>query len=102
MLDFTRLIKECFWDVDIDKFQITDIISGNDLRKKQFLFEKILLNSTKVFNDLSIFDKKELKKLLQNTKVPSFNREYVFRRKNLVEVYFFDADLLIEELKWVA
>ena len=37
---------------------------------------------------------------LENYKIPEFNAEYAFRRKNIAEVYFFDKPLLIDELKW--
>ena len=40
--------------------------------------------------------------LLTNYKVPTFNHDYIFRRKNISEVYFFDKPLLVDELKWVA
>jgi len=102
MFDYLRIIKECFWDTEIDKSEILKIANGNDFRKKQFLFEKILLNSTKMFNDLNMFNKKELKKMLSEIKISSFNKNYILRRKNLVEVYFFDSELLIDELKWVS
>jgi len=102
MLEFSRVLKECFWDIEISESEIMAIVSGKNFRKKQFVFEKILLNSTKMFKDLRIFSNEELMKLLKNMKVPSFNSNFIFRRKNLVEVYFFDSDLLIDELKWVA
>ncbi len=102
MIEFSRILKECFWDVDMQASEIKEIISGQDFRKKQFLFEKILLNSTKMLRDLSMFESSELQGLLDNIKIPSFNYDYVFRRKNIVEVYFFNSKLLIDELKWVA
>ena len=79
-----------------------DIIGSADMKKKQFIFEKILLNSTKILTDLSIFNKKELKILTDNIQISSFNKAHILRRKNLVEVYFFDKELQISELKWVA
>lgn len=102
MLEFSRIIKECFWDIDINENDIVVIVNGNNFRKKQFIFEKILLNSTRIFHDLELFDEIELKKLLLDLKVSQFNKEHVLRRKNLVEVYFFDAAVLIDELKWVS
>jgi len=54
-----------------------------------------------LFKDLKIFDLKDIKRFLQEYKVPRFNGEYAFRRKNLAKVYFFDKPLLIDELKWV-
>ena len=88
--DLRRMIKECFWDYNISENDILDILKSNDIRKKAFLFEKILLNSTRLFHDLKIFNKSDLKLLLDEYKLPNFNRDFAFRRKNLVEVYFFN------------
>lgn len=102
MFDYQRIQKDCFWDLSISNDDIENIIKNNDSKMINILFEKILLNSTAFFQDLKIFDKNQLKTLLENYKVPRFNGEYAFRRKNMAEVYFFDKPLLIDELKWVA
>ena len=102
MIDYSRIKKDCFWDLDISNKEIDTIVNGDDFRKKSYLFEKILLNSTKLFSDLEIFKIDDLKVLVKNYKIPRFNHEYAFRRKNMVEVYFFNKPLLIDELKWVA
>ncbi len=94
------ILRDCFWEYHYTKDDIQKILDGNDFAKKQFLFEKILLNSRDYLNALKIFDKKELEKLIDSYRVPSFNREYAFRRKNIVEVYFLDRELLVEELMW--
>jgi len=100
-IDYTRIKKDCFWDLDISQDDIQKIITSGDTRQKKILFEKILLNSTALFKDLKIFNLKDIKRFLQEYKVPRFNGEYALRRKNLAEVYFFDKPLLIDELKWV-
>ena len=102
MFDYERIQKECFWDLNVSSDDIKNIVIDNDSKKTNLLFEKILLNSTALFKDLEIFDKKQLETLLHNYKIPRFNGEYAFRRKNMAEVYFFDKPLLIDELKWVA
>ena len=101
-MNYDRIKKDCFWDLDISNEGIELIIKSKDMRKKSMLFEKILLNSTSLFKDLRIFETKELSKLINNYKIPRFNAEYAFRRKNIAEVYFFNKPLLINELKWVA
>jgi len=101
-INYARIKKDCFWDLDISQDDIQKIITSGDERQKKILFEKILLNSTVLFKDLKIFDLKDIKTFLQEYKVPRFNSKYAFRRKNLAEVYFFDKPLLIDELKWVA
>jgi len=97
-----RIIKECFWDMKITEKDIVEIINGDDFAQKKFLFRKILLNSTRVLSDLKIFDSDELKIMIEEFKVPKFNHDYIFRRHNIVEVYFLDKPLLVDELKWVA
>ncbi len=102
MINHKRIKKDCFWELDISNEEIDNIVTGKDERKKKILFEKILLNSTALFQDMRIFNKEQLGSLLENYKIPKFNEKYARRRKNMVEVYFFDKPLLIDELKWVA
>jgi len=102
MINYERIKKDCFWDLNISSKEIDTILKSDDIRKKKMLFEKILLNSTKFFTDLKIFNREELEVLLDEYKIPTFNKEHSFRRKNMAEVYFFDKPLLIDELKWVA
>jgi len=97
-----NIIKDCFWDLNFTDRDIKDIINSKDIKKKSFLFNKILLNSTNLFMDLKIFSNDDLKILIEKFEVPEFNYDYIFRRKNIVEVYFLDKPLLIDELKWVA
>ena len=101
MIDYTRVQKDCFWDLDISNEEIQSIAKSQDVRKKSMLFEKILLNSTRLFTDLQLFDTKQLILLIENYKLPKFNSDYAFRRKNMVEVYFLNRPLLIDELKWI-
>jgi len=96
-----NIIKDCFWDLDFTDKDINDIINSKDIKRKSFLFDKILLNSTNLILDLKIFRKNDLKILIEKFEVPNFNYDYIFRRKNIVEVYFLDKPLLIDELKWV-
>lgn len=102
MINFERIKKDCFWDYSFSDEEISALAISDNTKEKSFLFQKILLNSTSLFNDLKIFKRDVLLELLTNYKVPTFNHDYIFRRKNIAEVYFFDKPLLVEELKWVA
>ena len=99
---YKRIIKDCFWDLNFEVDDIQKIISSNDIQKKSFLFNKILLNSTNMFQSLKIFTIDEIKYFLDELKIPKFNHDYIFKRKNMAEVYFLDRPLLIDELKWIA
>lgn len=102
MINYNRIIKDCFWGFNITSDDIDKIIQQKDWARKNFLFEKILLNSTRVLVDLNIFQNNDLQVLIENFTVPTFNHDYIFRRKNIAEVYFLDQPLKIDELKWVA
>ena len=97
-----QIIKECFWDLDVSDLDIEHILYAGSLKEKQFLFSKILLNSSNLLQDLKLFSKQELECFLDDFVVPSFNRDFAFRRKNMAEVYFLDRPLEIDELKWIA
>jgi len=101
VVNYDKILKDCFWEYD---FSIDDIkkLAIGDEREKSFLFEKILLNSTVLFNALKIFDNDTLKILIENYKVPKFNDAYISKRKNMAEVYFLNKPVTVNELKWVA
>lgn len=98
---YQRIIRECFWDLNMTPDDLESIINGHNLSQKKIIFNKILENSTHLFKDLTIFPHNDLEQLLKAYKVPSFNTDYFFRRKNLVEVYFFDKPLQVTELQWI-
>lgn len=95
-----KLIKDCFWDYSFNENDIKKLAKSSDIKEKQFLFEKVLLNSTDLFRTLQIFKKNDLIELIKNYKIPSFNYDFVFMRKNIVEAYYLDKPLLVDELKW--
>jgi hypothetical protein len=97
-----RILKECFWEYDFDVDDLLHLATSDHERDKRFLFEKILLNSTKLFVDLKIFEREQLKKLIESYKVPTFNHDYIARRKNMAEVYFLNKPITVNELRWVA
>lgn len=96
-----QLLEECFWEYDYTPEDIIHMSKG-EMRSRRFLFEKILMNSTNLLQDLEIFDRETLKQLLDQYVVPGFNADFLFRRKNIIENYFFDQPVEIEELKWSA
>ena len=99
-MNIKRILKYCFWDSNFTEEEILNIATKGSFRQKMFLFNRILENSPNLFSDIKIFSKEDLEKLLAEYKVPNFKQEYLTKRKNLIEVYFFDKPLLIEELKW--
>ncbi|MBN2823718.1 MAG: hypothetical protein JXQ76_00215, partial [Campylobacterales bacterium] len=64
MINFNRIQKECFWDYKLSDDDIKRLSSSTIPKEQKFLFEKILLNSSAMFNDLKIFDTQQLKALI--------------------------------------
>ena len=87
MINYQRIKKDCFWDLNLTSEDIENILKSNDIKKINMLFEKILLNSTSLFQDLTLFDRNQLRELIENYKLSKFNAEYAFRRKNMAEVF---------------
>jgi len=102
MINYERIKKDCFWDYNFSNEEILQLASSDNEREKDFLFQKILLNSTNIFSDLKIFDDKILSYLIENYKVPKFNYNHAFKRKNMAEIYFLNKPVLVNELKWTA
>ena len=98
---YEQILKDCFWEYKFNEEKIRFFSNSSDFAEKKFLFGKILVNSTEVLSALGIFKFNDLKKLIEDFKVPEFNYEFIYRRKNMAEVFFLDKPLLIEELQWM-
>jgi len=99
---YNKIAKDCFWEYHFSAEEIEQLFKYSDKREKQFLFEKILLNSQELLKDMELFNKEDLQMILKEYIIPPFNKEYTQRRKNIIEYYFFNIPLEINELKWIA
>lgn len=100
MVDYERIIRECFWDSSTSKAKIQSVPASGSRRDKYRMFETILLNSSQYLLDLRLFNKTDLRTFLADYRPPAFNHDHAFRRKNIAEVFFFDEELKIGELQW--
>ena len=97
-----NIIKDCFWEYNFSEEDIISLAKSKDRQEQMFLFTKILENAKELLKSMKIFDKKDLERLIKSYTVPTFKHEYMARRFNIVEYYFLDKSLTINELKWVA
>jgi len=96
-----NILKKCFWDYDFTEDDIIKIVNEEGKTKmKKFLFEKILINSDDVINDLKIFKKEDLVYYLKNFKVPKFNHEFINTRYLILKNYFLNEKVNIPILEW--
>lgn len=99
---YNQILKDCFWEYHFTSSDIENMAKSNDKREMKFLFDKILENSTQMLKSMKIFDKNSLKTLIEEYRAPTFNHDYISRRLNILEYYFLDKPLTINELKWIA
>jgi len=97
-----NILKECFWEYNFNEEDIISLSKSQDKQEQIFLFSKILENAKELIKSMKIFDKEDLVNLIESYNLPTFKHEYMARRLNIVEYYFLDKPLTINELKWVA
>ena len=97
-----NILKDCFWEYNFSEEDILSLAKSKDKQEQMFLFSKILENSQELIKSMKIFDKKDLERLIKSYTLPTFKQEYMARRLNIIEYYFLDKPLTINELKWVA
>jgi len=97
-----NILKDCFWEYNFNENDIISLAKSQNKQEQMFLFTKILENAKELLKSMKIFDKSNLKRLIESYTLPSFKHDYMARRLNIVEYYFLDKPLTINELKWVA
>ena len=97
-----NILKECFWEYNFNENDIMSLAKSQDRQEQMFLFTKILENAKELLKSMKIFDKNDLKRLIVSYTLPTFKHDYMLRRLNILEYYFLDKPLTINELKWVA
>ena len=94
-----KVLKECYWDYNLNVNDIKQIISSKDKREKKKLFSKIIYNSKDKLPALLLFDKKLLKEFFDDFRV-GFNDKYINRHILILRNLIFDEDNVIEGLQW--
>lgn len=59
-------IQECLWDYDMSETELCSIIAGDDMQKKQWLFNRIVYHSQDKIGDLLLFPEKDLRTLFDH------------------------------------
>ena len=97
-----NIIKDCFWEYHFSQEDILSLARSKDWQEQMFLFSKILEKAQELLKSMKIFNQKDLNALIDTYTLPTFKREYMARRLNIVEYYFLGKPLTVNELKWVA
>lgn len=99
-INYNQIIKDCFWDYNIDANNISEILNSNDLRRKEKLFSKIIYNSTDKARTLqALFDKETLQQLF-STFTSSYNKKYIDRYVLVLKNILLGENNHIKSLAW--
>lgn len=63
------ILTNITWDYKFSEAELKNIACSNDMKKKQWLFNRIVYNSPDKMRDLSVFTDKDLKNLFDNFKL---------------------------------
>lgn len=99
MADYNRILKECFWDYDLNKNDLKQIVLIGNQREQRKLFSKIIYNSKDKIKALEIFPKEQLRIFLHDFK-PTYNERYINRHLLVLKSLLLGEKHKIRGLEW--
>ncbi len=94
-----KIIKECYWDYDIDIRDLQNILASNNKREIKKLFSKILYNSKDKLLALQLFSKQQLRELFDDFKI-TYNKKYITKHFLVLRSLLLDEKHKIKSLEW--
>jgi hypothetical protein len=94
-----NIVKDCYWDYDIDIRDLESILIDNNQREQQKLFAKIIYNSKDKLLSLSVFSTEQLQELFANFKV-TYNEKYIKRHILVLKSLLLGEKSYIKGLEW--
>ena len=87
-------LKDCLWDYTISDAELHSIITDNDMKKKQWLFNRIVYNSQDKIGDLLLFSEQDLCKFFDG---------FVFSHRSGLtqEVYMALRNTMLNERQYI-
>ena len=95
-----QINRECFWDYTISNSEILKIAKNGNDQEKFFLFSKIIENATDIFKSLSIFSVSDQKIMSHRYNPPTFNRNFLDKRRKIIKYFLTGEKVDIPELRW--
>ncbi len=93
------IVKDCYWDSNLDVVMLEAIVKSSDKREKQKLFSKIIYNSKDKLLALKLFSKEQLKEFFQEFKI-TYNQRYITRHVLVLKSLLLDEKIDIKGLEW--
>ena len=99
MINYERILKDCFWDSNLNEDSLKNIILENDDREMYKLFSKIIYNSKDKLQALKIFTKEQLITYFTSFKV-TYNEKYITKHVLILKSLLLEESHNIKGLEW--
>ncbi len=99
MVNYDRILKDCFWDSNITAEKLQQIVLSDDTREKQKLFSKIIYNSSDKLQALQLFSHQQLKDFFEQFQA-TYNKKYINKHILILRSLLLDETHYIKGLQW--
>jgi len=93
------IVKECYWDYNIDENDLREILHSNNKREMKKLFSKIIYNSKDKLLSLKLFSQDQLEAFFQDFKI-TYNEKYISKHLLILRSLLLGEDNYIKSLEW--
>lgn len=99
MSQYEKIVKECFWDSNLDEKKLEQIIVENDDREMFKLFSKIIYNSRDKLQALKIFSEDQLKRYFAKFQA-TYNEKYINKHVLVLRALLLGESHEVKGLEW--
>ncbi len=99
MINYKNIIKDCFWDSNIDEDELMKIVKNNNKREMKKLFSKIIYNSKDKIQALQLFTREQHEDFFSDFEV-TYNKKYINKHVTLLKFLLLDEKQYIKGLDW--
>ena len=94
-----KIIQECYWDYNVTKIDLKNILNSNETRDIKKIFDKIIYNSKDKLLSLKLFSQKQLEEFFKDFKV-TYNEKYISKHVLILKNLLLNEKNYIKSLEW--
>ena len=94
-----KIIEECYWDYNITKDDLKQILISDDKRDIKKVFSKIIYNSKDKLLSLKLFSQQQLVEFFNDFKV-TYNEKYISKHVLILKTLLLGEENYIKSLEW--
>jgi hypothetical protein len=96
---YDKILKDCYWDSNMDEGQLKHIVLENDDREMHKLFAKIIYNSKDKLHALQIFSRDQLERCFEKFQA-TYNEKYINKHVLVLRSLLLGELHDVEGLEW--